>query len=311
MHGPTCGEEPAPSDACSTHFDCYPERVCARWRSDGDAHCSAPCGSSAECAQGEVCEKLPGGANVGFCEPAPSGLVASGGACSSDAGCAAGACVDGVCRATCFSEGACAASGESCAIAMHDGVPRAASACAPAGGRLPVGALCTPDGGQSWNGAACASGHCDLMPYPSSMVLPCAALCGAEADCGGQEECAVVVYGEAAAAAAMPFHPQLAPPTHDAVSACFTPPIPGGTKLEGEPCAAPEECRSDKCLHLAPGDAQRYCSALCSDDDQCPSDMRCKLDTLTLASPWFQSPYIDAQAPAPSAWTLVRVCKFE
>lgn len=66
-----------------------------------------------------------------------------------------------------------------------------------------------------------------------------------------------------------PFHPQLQAATQDAVAACFS--TPGdGTKGPGAPCADPSECRSDKCLHLLPGESQRHCGALCGTDADCP-----------------------------------------
>lgn len=311
IFGGTCGEAPPPDDACTTHYDCYPERVCARWRGDGERHCSTPCASSSQCAAGEVCAKLPGAANVGYCEPTPPTLAADGAACDRDETCASGACIAGLCRAICFAEAACSAHGESCSIPRDGGSVIAQAACMPPGGLIANGAICTADGGQSYGGWECRSGHCDLMPYPDSMVLPCASLCASETDCGPSQECGVVVYGETVPSDEVAYHPDLQTPTYDAVTACFTPPIPGGGKQPGDPCTAPEQCGGDKCVHLVPNDAQRYCTQLCSDDSQCPSDMRCKLDTLTLASPWFQSPYITAQPVAPGAWTLVRACKFE
>ena len=45
-------------------------------------------------------------------------------------------------------------------------------------------------------------------------------------------------------------------------------------------------------------------------DDDCPSTMRCKPDTITLASDWLQVSWINAQLPTTSAWTIARVCKF-
>ena len=195
---------------------------------------------------------------------------------------------------------------------MGDGAQGvASSACAPdAAGTLPLGQICSLDGGYSWASQACASNHCDLMPWPGSTVLTCAPLCRAEADCGPAQECGVVIYAPATNPRTVPFHPAFTQATHDAVTACFTPPIVGGAGVEGTPCTDPSQCRGYKCLHLVPGDPQRYCSAFCTTDAQCPAGMACKLDTLTLASEWLQSTTIDTQPPLPSAWTIVRVCKF-
>jgi len=308
LTGGACAEvEPA----CATHFDCYPTRVCARWRSDGDLHCSEPCAGDGDCDAGSVCVKVPGSAQIGACEPMPVTLRGLGATCADDGECASGLCLAGACRATCLDEAACATG--TCRL-EDDPAERARgeapSGCAPPDDLLPIGAVCTPDG-ESYGGVACQSGHCDLMPYPATMTLPCAPLCAREEDCGAGRACGVVMYGEVAHPEAIAFHPALTTPTHDAVTACFTTPAGAGSRDLGAPCSAPSECRSDKCLHLLPGVAQRYCSGLCASDDDCPSGMACKPDSLTLASPWLQSPNINAQPARPDLRTLVRVCKFE
>jgi len=300
-----------PPTTCETHYDCYPERVCLRWRADDVKRCSEPCGGPGDCADGEVCSLLPGAAQVAACEAVPPDTLGDGEACGGDDACASGLCVDGVCRAGCVSQSRCSADGLVCRALDTVGAADAGSACVPAAsGTLGMGQVCSADGGASWASALCASNHCDLMPWPATTALPCAPLCRAEGDCGLGQECGVVLYAPAADPATVAFHPQLQAATHAAVTACFS--TPGtGTKAPGAPCVEPGECRSGKCLHLLPGESQRYCSALCGSDADCPSGMRCKLDTLTLASAWLQAPSLDTQPPLTSAWTLVRVCKFE
>lgn len=311
-------DPPDPLDpVCTTHFDCYPDQLCARWPTDAALHCSPPCASDATCAADETCVKVPGSANVAVCTPASPIAHAAGNACVLDSECASGICVAQTCRAACVGEAGCTAADSTCRPVGDIATGIATSACIPNVGTLqPLAALCTADGEPSpnddYNIHYCASGHCDLVPYGISQApLVCAPLCQADRDCAAGQECGVVRYGEAAAPGNVPFHPQFTTPTRSAVTACYTRQAVAASHLPGTPCDEPTECASNKCLHLIPGDDQRYCSAYCATSADCPSGMHCKPDTITLASDWLQTPWINAQPPTTSAWTIARVCKFE
>ncbi|MBL8783252.1 MAG: hypothetical protein JNJ59_00010 [Deltaproteobacteria bacterium] len=295
--------------ACTTHFDCYPERLCARWRSDAQNHCSTPCGGPGDCAAGEVCVDLPGAAQVAFCEPIPSSppLAPAGAACTTDSDCQSSLCFERTCREVCLDQRHCTTPQTTCRAVSDPATARATGACVPNPPQsLALGQVCSSGG--SYQSSVCASQHCDLTPYPNP-TLPCAPLCRADTDCSPSQECGIVMYGTGPSPQSIPFHPQFQAATYASITACYTRQT-AGQGISGTPCASPDQCRSGKCLTLVPGSAQRYCSAYCGTDLDCPVNMQCKPDTITLASAWLQTPFLDTQAPLPGAWSLVRVCKF-
>ena len=293
--------EPEPEPTCSDHFACYPDRVCVT--DGGERRCATPCGSSAECGGG-VCRKVPGAGNIGACVAAVG--LADGSACTTDSGCASGICHEGVCRAFCLGEAGCQGFDQTCRL-LRD---QATSACVPNGGGLALGAMC--QSGLDIHAGLCASQHCDLVPYGAvgpQALLPCAPLCQREEDCGVGQECGVVLYGEGVAPGTLPFHPQNQTPTRGAVTACYARQAVVQSLPEGSLCTSPTQCASNKCLRLDPADPNRYCSGYCASDLDCPTDMQCKTDTITLASDWLQTPWIIAQPATLQLQTLVRVCK--
>jgi hypothetical protein len=300
--------DPTPLPTCTTHFDCYPEKVCAR--TDGLLHCVPPCGSAADCQSGEICTKLPGSANIGYCEIAKSGL-GEGEACRRDADCQSQLCAEGQCRTFCLSEGDCLTPGHTCRGIGARGDGRTISACLPDGSLKAIGQACT--NGLEYHANQCASAHCDLVPYGTvgpQALLPCAPLCQREQDCGFNQECGVVMYGEFPSVDATPFHPQNQSNPRSAITACYSRNGAVSSLPSGTPCTSPTQCGSNKCLHLIPADPQRYCSGYCATDSDCPASMQCKPDLITLASDWLQTPWITTQGPSLQQQTLVRVCKF-
>jgi hypothetical protein len=306
---PTDPPDPAPT-TCATHFDCYPEKVCARSSIDNSLRCAVPCGSSSECLADETCVKLPGSANIGYCD-ITTGL-GEGEICSTDSQCESRLCAAGKCRAFCLDEGGCTTPQYTCRAigALGDGTTT--SACVPDDNKKVLGQACTPDG-YDFNANYCASSHCDLVPYGTvgpQALLPCAPLCQREQDCGYNQECGVVIYGEFPDPNSTPFHPQNMSAPRSAITACYSRNGAVSSFQPGTPCASPTQCSSNKCLHLIPNDAQRYCSGYCATDADCPSNMQCKPDLITLASDWLQTSWITTQGPSLQQQTLVRVCKF-
>ena len=58
----------SPSGGLRLSHGLLSERVCAIWATTGQAVCSDPCAGDTDCGAGQTCAKLPGSANVGFCE---------------------------------------------------------------------------------------------------------------------------------------------------------------------------------------------------------------------------------------------------
>ena len=294
--------------ACAYHTDCWPERVCGLQQVTGQTVCSDPCDHVSDCRTGEMCSKVPGSAQVGYCEPHPPAGLVDGQPCSMSAQCASGLCANSFCRSFCLDEGGCTAVGQTCQLAGDLQAGILGSFCGPdPAGTIPLGQQCCQ--GQSCGGAACASGHCDLMPI-NSQQWTCDRLCTSEADCSPAQECNIILYSPVSNPEAVPYDPQFTQPTHDALMGCYTPPAFGALG-DGQPCNLPSDCRSYKCLPLLPGDPQAYCTSTCIDDAECVPGMQCKLEALTLASSWLQEPAVGGQGAQPGSWTLVRLCKFQ
>ena len=289
---------------CDYHTDCYPERVCAVWITTGSRRCSDPCAGPSDCASGQICSKLPGSAQVGFCQDAPE-KKAVGAQCADSSECSTDLCSDGFCTHLCLDQAHCAGAGFVCHPVGDLQIGEIGAACAPGPpGLLGLGQVCSKDG-VTYAGFVCQSGHCDVLSASS----PCASVCTSESDCAPQQECNVVLYAPGTTAAVVPYDPQFTTPTHDAATACYTPPG-AGQKADGMPCAVASDCRSHKCMPLLPANPATFCTSFCTGDAECPADMRCKLEATNLASAWLQDPFNGSQAPAPGAWTLVRICKF-
>jgi hypothetical protein len=295
-------------DPCSYHLDCYPWGLCGLWFEDMNTYCSPPCSGNMDCPNNTLCTKVPGTVGAGYCQPPSPTMKPAGQACSVGGECQSGICANSACRDFC-------GDGSSCTVASHVcqpvGAPAAGvvqSACMPAAnGALSVGQSCIS--GQNATGDLCATGHCDLMP-PSG-PWTCQNVCTSEADCSPAQECNVTIYGSVANDMAVPFSPDFAIQTRDAVAACYTPPIAGGWLPDGSVCTSPQQCLSYKCTPLSPDDPTSYCSSFCSDDSECVTGMACKLDGITMTSSWLQQTDFQTQLSDPNAIALVRICKFE
>lgn len=289
---------------CTYHTDCYPERLCATWVTTGQKRCSDPCSGDGDCGVGRICSKVPGSAQVGFCQDAPPGNT-NGQPCTEDIQCRSGLCTNNICTPLCLDEAACAFPNVTCHPVGNLAQGVLQSACSPdPQGAIGLGNMCSVDG-NNFDGGLCASGHCDLM----ALSLPqatCNALCKSEADCAPALECNLVIGAPTERFDSVPYDPQFTVRTTDAVTACYTPQTPGGTLADGSPCTQKAQCRSNKCLALTPNSAQMWCTSFCTTDSQCPTNMACKLEVLNLVSDWL----VAAESARPSAYTLVRVCKW-
>jgi len=289
------------SSACTYQTDCYPERLCGRWVTTGALRCSDPCAGDADCATGQICSKVPGSIQVGFCQDAPAGLGIGAG-CTTDDQCRSRLCGDGACAALCLDEAHCATPGMTCHPSGDLSIGLVTSVCAAdAAQTIANGQVCSPDG-FNFDGAYCASGHCDLLNFDASV---CAPVCKSESDCAPAQECNIVLYSPTERPDAVPYDPAFTQKTHDAVSACYSP-AGSGTLPEGSVCATRGQCRSNKCLALLPDSNQSYCTSFCTSDAQCPLNMACKLEALNMSSEWLAA----AGNQAPGAWSFVRICKF-
>lgn len=306
---------------CSYHTDCYPEAVCAVWAATGQAKCSAPCAGPADCEAGQVCSKLPGSAQVGFCQAPRPGGAANGAACTQDGDCGSMMCANSQCVSTCLSEGYCQGA-PTCSIVGDLSIGYVSGACAPdAAGTLPNNAVCTD--GSGYASMLCASGHCDFMYYgvTGGVGEPrCAPLCKTQLDCASNQECGIVIYSSTPNPDALLYDPvvetsgtagQKAP--RDAQTACYTRTTNApGNVPDGTPCSSPASCQGGQCLPLLPSGPTTYCTRYCTHDGDClGAGMKCKLEMTTMASTFLQN-YGGADFPASTSfWTYVRVCKFE
>ncbi len=289
---------------CAYHKDCYPERVCGPWYQDGKTHCSVPCTGPADCGTGEICTHLPGSAGVGYCQvtPFPAGSE-FGATCQAGTQCASALCVAGLCGSFCAGQSAC--SSGTC-LAAGDGTTTVFGACAPNSvfpTGLPFDFACTKDAGKTYDSSLCLSGHCDLMMTPQPR---CTRLCVTDAHCGGGQECNVVLYSEEAIADSVPFAPEFTARTHDGVLGCYTVGT-GGFKSVGQECSSAQECKTNKCFALTPGNPTMHCTTFCGSDSHCPAGWQCKPELVTLTDLWLAQPF--SQPARPDAYAFVRLCK--
>lgn len=286
---------------CTYHTDCYPERLCGRWETSGELRCSEPCSGENDCAVGQICSKVPGSVQVGYCQDAPAGL-GHGSPCTADHECRSRLCSNFMCTPLCLDEAQCAQPGLTCALTGDLAQGLVTSVCTPDSAQtIGNGQLCSPDG-FTFDSSYCASGHCDLLNFDASV---CAPICKSEADCAPAQECNIVIFSPVERADAVPYDPRFTLKTHDAAAGCYTP-AQSGTLPDGSECTSRGQCRSNKCLPLDPQTSQTYCTGFCTSDAQCPGNMACKLEALTLSSEWLAA----AGNQAPGSWTFVRVCKF-
>lgn len=305
VDGPDC--DGGIGSACTYHTDCYPD-VCAVW-STGESKCSAPCAGDMDCPGGQICTKLPGSAQVAFCQDTPAGS-GKGVGCSDDTDCASGLCVDNTCADHCLDEMHCQAVDQTCKMVGDLGLGWIAGSCSqdPAG-LLASGASCTTDG-FTFDGFYCASGHCDLLADLSGLVpsvIRCSNMCTTKNDCLPSQKCGIVIStAPKPNPNAVPYDPLFSAATVDAATACYTPPSGLGFFPDGAVCTANSQCKAGHCLPLLPGDSTAFCTRYCTTDSECQTGMQCKLEAITMGSDWLQA----AGAVNLNAWSLVRICKF-
>ena len=243
-----------------------------------------PTRPGAGCGDGYHC--VDSGACTGFCVPGAAGTLGIGTACTDDAACASGNCVDpgdGAmrCLAACFGDAGQCASGEVCA-ASNGGC----GACIPSalfGSPHGLGEECTGD-------AQCRSGHCGTRDGVSECETPCT---GTSCSAGF-----VCVGGECVLDRAQPAGGVCADQADCAVGTCAT----GGTRrwctptdcttascpngttcvdngggnflcaptlaLPGEPCNAGSDCGSGTCF-------EHECTVSCLEANDCGTGLRC------------------------------------
>lgn len=292
---------PGEGSPCAYHTDCYPWGVCARRDGDDTPVCSLPCAGDAECATSQICSKLPGSSNVGFCQPRPAGLTL-GAVCSDNLECETRLCSDGVCSPTCLNEIHCPGAATTCHAVGDLDAGEIGGACnVNPGGTVGIGGGCS-DSNQ------CASGHCDVLKYLLVGGSPpvCAPLCRTKLDCSPLQECNLTFYSPKSNAQAVEYDPQAPYLLYDSVMACYAPLSPAGSKADGTACTSPSDCQSHTCLPLLPGSSTAYCTRHCTTTQQCQSAMECKTDLMNLVSDWLTAD----SGSNPNAWTIVRICKF-
>ena len=317
-----------PVDECATHADCAPDRVCARWASTGARRCSQPCAGGVDCPTKQVCTKLPGGAQVGFCQaPLPGGGY-HGTSCEVDTDCATLSCVQGKCADVCQSQNACL--GDTvCGLVGDPKAGDVRAACADAAsGKLALGDVCE-DAQHYYVSDVCASGHCDLLFFQVTGGFPtkCAPLCMNQADCLDTQTCGIVAYAHAPSPDVTVFSPAVASDGTEAMKAplsavagCYTR-VTGlaADTPDGEPCDKGAQCQGGQCMTLLSeldglsgnvSDGARYCTRLCTKDADCPDPaMRCALELTTMTNPFLANDGGDDFPFSYADWTYVRVCK--
>ncbi len=215
----------------------------------GVGFCSQPCGRTAECDQ-----SLPIGCfpidDMGFCVPGaafnpPIGLTTPvGGTCSMTLNdCKSGVCDTGQgrCLERCFSNNRCAGQGGNCWAWLPQGQTSHIHMCVT--NTLQVsGTTCSAN-------AQCRSGICNRY------TGRCVSHCCSDGDCIANESCGVYDIVS----------------QQEGVKAC-RPKSPGAGSLPyGSACTLDNECDSEYCVALDPGDPQslKKCSVSCCSDGDC------------------------------------------
>ncbi|MEC8025073.1 MAG: putative metal-binding motif-containing protein [Myxococcota bacterium] len=304
------GDTDQADDACNQPVECVDQaacnalnQVCGYWGTQNKNLCSKTCAGIADCDTGQTCTKMPGSASIGYCQDFV-GTLPIGEACTQDQQCATNLCEFGFCLQPCLDQSACTFAGDSCTPVGNLTTGPLRSACLADGALLPTGQPCTNAQG-NMDSSVCGSGHCDLLSaFPS-----CAPLCTSEADCLPAQECNLVLYATGTNPNTLPVvQGTFQANTHDAVMGCYTAPNPG-FKAVGETCANNEQCTSNKCLPILPGDPTAYCTSFCTSDIECPTGTSCVIEVISLSDTWLLSPAIDTQPALLSAYTITRVCK--
>lgn len=285
---------------CTYHTDCYPERLCAWWPTDGLNHCSEPCGGPADCGAGQICVHVPGSANASVCRPSSTpdqgGLDAS---CQEGYQCLSEICADYQCGTTCSGDAHCLSPAHVCHPAgdIVAGFQGVCSSTTLFPQLLPDGLACN---GYSAN---CQSGHCDIL----SVNGKCAPICVTDDACNQAQQCNVVLHSTKPIQETVPYDAQFAAKTYDAIMGCYNRSAAGGNG-SGTVCTANNQCRSGKCINIKPPPNQTmWCTNFCATDKDCPPTMQCKLDALALNNAFLT----DQGTQLPGAYTLVRICKFK
>lgn len=286
--------------SCGYHTDCYPERLCGLWPTEGVKRCSDPCGGPADCKAGQICVHMPGSANVSFCRPpVNAGAGANDSSCVDGWQCQSEVCADHTCVSTCSGDTHCT---------------QVAHVCHPAGDiQLGFQGVCSPTStfpqglpdGQACGGnsAVCQSGHCDLL----STNGKCAPLCVTDDECQYAQQCNIVLHSTKPIAETVPYDPQFQTKTYDAVLGCFNR-ASSTTAPSGSVCTQNSQCRSGKCLNLKPApNTTMWCTNFCATDKDCPATMQCKIEAITLANAFLQS----MGTALPGGHSMVRICKFK
>lgn len=288
------------NQACTYHTDCYPERLCGLWPTDGQLHCSDPCGGPGDCKAGEICVHMPGSANAGFCRPsAYPGAGGNDANCADTPQCQSEVCADNLCASACSGDSHCTQVAHVCHPA-GDIVLGFQGVCSPTAAfpqGLQDGAICFD------NSANCQSGHCDFL----SLNGKCAPICVTDDECLQAQQCNVILHSTKPIAQTVPYDPQFPTKTYDAVMGCYNRSASGGAG-SGTVCTTNAQCRSGKCINLKPlPNTTMWCTNFCATDIDCPPSMQCKLDALAL-----NNAFLTAQGTQlPGAHTLVRICKFK
>lgn len=284
---------------CTYHTDCYPERLCATWSTTGQKRCSDPCSGDGDCGIGKICSKVPGSAQVGFCQDAPPGNTI-GQACTLDTQCSSGLCTDNICTPLCLDEAACTFPNVTCHPVGYPAQGILQSTCSPdPQGSIGLGNVCSTDGINA-DGGLCASGHCDLLSS-----FRCSPLCRSEADCPAPMECNIVIAAPTERFDAIPASPSILGRTTDTITACFTPNSTSGSRADGTSCTSNAQCSSNKCMPVGTN-GQTVCTSFCTTNAQCPATMICALSLVDLVSDWLNA----AGQSRRGVFTLVRSCQY-
>lgn len=299
-------------DTCQTQADCYPERLCGNWYTENINVCSDPCAGDLDCGLDFICTKVPGSAQVGYCQPKlPNGLPHGSPCDSAGTGseCEGGLCLDGVCRAMCMDGNHCP-QGQSCSMTGDLTQGLIVGVCLPTGGLMSYPQPCGSGGfGDS---TQCASGHCDLTAGLLGQSSPCSPLCSSQSDCAFGQKCGLVFHAappfgtgvsNGATLPYSPTHGQYLGVTFDAVTACYTSTL--GLSADGTPCNTNNDCMSGHCLQIDQSGGSR-CTRMCSLDNDCQAGMVCKLSLVNLISDWLTL----EGANAPSGVTYARTCQY-
>ena len=298
-------------------------RACVTiWATTGQAVCSDPCAGDTDCGAGQTCTKLPGSANVGFCEAVIPQGQAIGQPCQQGIQCATGICLAGTCAGMCLDQAHCL--GGTCTLIGNPAAGYIGSACSKGngGGLLPLGAACT--NGPEYSGDFCASAHCDLAPAAVQQVelSPCASLCKTRNDCGPKQECNITLYATQPAEGTIIYDPvvennpgvvSLLTP-RDAATACSSVLVepgqvdgnlPDGTRVSTT-CSAARDCawRLSRMTPLRTAN-------LCALDNDCAPGMQCKLEMMNMTSSYLKHVGPLWHSYQEDWWTYARICKFQ